>query len=737
MQVYNTFTPAGVVQVEAMNFEVGPSLDPFRRRTPPGTRHPTSVLRLYVDGPESRTFGLVGLFGPGPAEVMFVEKRPSLVSQGASVSLCESLSVSADTVNCIVRPFDELELSGFTRGTNAESAREAQGWTSPEEAAAGLLLGELQVRQAGQFFNQPVELRVPHVRLDTITVQGRVGPSLQDTCCTNLTVEGAEFGALAHGLPLVSVAGVGCEVSWRSSSVLVFRTTAPIAAPVPTEAEVVVSVPGSSARLPVFIEPVACGPGLRRASLSDSTCVPCAAGTASSTLDAALNCPLCRPGTYSGAGVASCVPCGARALSPAGATSSDACFCSPPYGWDGAACVVLPRGASHVERSAPGYWRDPGPANSLDLPALFVACPLSQSCLGDNLCAEGYGGRLCAACADGFTYDGAQCAKAQVSPGGVVFVVLLGASIAAWALRQEPWTTRSYSTAAHHGFHVAQSYVMLTRKGLQVCVDAGPALLLGLDWQLLFQVSRADSAAASLALVFVVLFAVLAVGAQKANLLRDPLALDVAWGNAVGTALRVLAPFLLVQAFVHAAEVDAQPSIWSGVFGVLFFLASSTPILPLVLVKYERRCPVPDEDTDEKAAPTSMRQVFGGLADLPAWQASMVGRRMVFAALVPLRHAWLAAIVVQLLTLGLVHRAYRDTKANASALVAEGSVVILFALALYGEDRHLGPLVVVLVAATLVAHHFGDRGPSGAWVNRISATLREALPEEKEQGLMP
>ena len=161
---------------------------------------------------------------------------------------------------------------------------------------------------------------------------------------------------------------------------------------------------------PILLDVVAsCVPG--EFKVSDVACAPCANSTYTDQR-----------------GQASCSSCPAFTIGPEGSSSFLNCVCLPGF-WYGpdprvadVGCFSCPRGGVCLGGNTPPF---PGPGFEVSdsNPALFVECPQPDACIGNNRCAQGYQGRLCARCSSGYYRLTDRCLACSGSNVAVVVVL--------------------------------------------------------------------------------------------------------------------------------------------------------------------------------------------------------------------------------------------------------------------------------------------------------------------------
>ena len=152
-----------------------------------------------------------------------------------------------------------------------------------------------------------------------------------------------------------------------------------------------------------------------------------------------LECRACPLGSYSAeTSLAPCVspePCGdnsvrlaseVRNASVVEASAAEPCLCLPgfytPSGVSDTPCLPCPvggecAGGTERPRARPGY--DVGEGG------VFVSCPNPQACAGNGICARGYKGRMCGACAPNYYQLGETCRKCDKTRTVIVVCLLL------------------------------------------------------------------------------------------------------------------------------------------------------------------------------------------------------------------------------------------------------------------------------------------------------------------------
>ncbi len=157
-----------------------------------------------------------------------------------------------------------------------------------------------------------------------------------------------------------------------------------------------------------------CLPGSFSVEGLSTTCPDCPLGTYSDVFEA-RECKACPGGTFSGA-----FP----------RDSAQACVCKPGFfernGARGVDCEVCPAGGAcngTDARPVPvrGYWA------SSRSPFAFIRCDPIDACPGGELerCAEGYRGRMCSQCMQGWFRAGGECKRCPKGAPGILFAFVL------------------------------------------------------------------------------------------------------------------------------------------------------------------------------------------------------------------------------------------------------------------------------------------------------------------------
>jgi len=179
-----------------------------------------------------------------------------------------------------------------------------------------------------------------------------------------------------------------------------------------------------------------CQPGYKIPADSFDPCEPCQPGTFSD-LENSDHCEACPEGMYNNLTAATnCTVCPSNTRSMRNQTDITGCHCKvnffSPSKQPGMDCLPCPEGATCEGDEAPivpaeGFWADTSAAEISDV----YECPLRSACLGNGTCSEGYMGRVCDDCMDGYFKGFAHCFKCIPSQLLVSLLVLL---VAVWYL---------------------------------------------------------------------------------------------------------------------------------------------------------------------------------------------------------------------------------------------------------------------------------------------------------------
>jgi hypothetical protein len=179
--------------------------------------------------------------------------------------------------------------------------------------------------------------------------------------------------------------------------------------------------------------------------------------------------------------------------------------------------------------------------------------------------------------------------------------------------------------------------------------------------------------------------------------------------------LRLIAPYLLASAFAPP-EGSGTFSPFAAFAGLVAFFLAATPLFQITVgAKLPKKLGELVNGIQYGAANDSFA---GHTTRASVWGAFMVGRRMIFAAVLPLFEGGLVtSLVVQVVSLMFVHFAYFHPALRLSVGVAELAVTAELVLTLMGY-RAFGTLVFCAVLAlllvfALMACCFGGRPRKG------------------------
>jgi hypothetical protein len=736
VQVYTVWSGTYQIPVERIRLDDAPDLDITNKRytTFSGSFGTGDLWMRFVPEGEEIMYEPVTLAdhrGTGGDKGL----RTTAVPVG--LNLCEVLEVTQFRLDCELRPLHllKLELLGVsTRGT-------------------------LVVTQNQQTASASVTLVFPPPHIDSITVDGVLGKEVDDVCCHNITLRGDYFGTVAHGPPTVHLDETPCSVWYRD----VYAIHCVLGTRVDNDAgaadwagearRLTVRLAGQEDTAPIILRRAFCRPGERRVSRDTRDCQPCEMWTHSPVSQSSTQCAPC--GTALEEGMIDCPPCPERAVF---SQSTQRCECTVPFaeavtGPAGAeTCAYPPRwglssGASQPSVvSRPGGWIWPAEdhqAVSIDSPAFEARvreCRFgADACAGNNECVEGYAADGCTECDVTHRWDMVACVPrcwegkletfTTCSAGSAVLAMLVyvfGITLALASPRiymsEAPRMLRKLVSSeeaamlvpvlVHHAFHVAQTLVLITRwqRGMtrwHRIEDFARAF--GFDWEVLLAVDRERSVFGPVAWVACALLAGFYLAWKRRPGAR------FATGRAVGVMLRLNSPYLLASAFAPQ-EGNATFSPFAAFAGLVAFFLAATPLFQITVgAKLPKKLGELVNGIQYGAANDSFA---GHTTRASVWGAFMVGRRMIFAAVLPLFEGGLVtSLVVQVVSLMFVHFAYFHPVLRLSVGVAELAVTAELVLALMGYRAYgtltFGGVVGLLFVFALMACCLGGRPRKG------------------------